>query len=77
MGWMREFLGEGVEAFDDRRFELPPGTCLSALVETLGFDTDTQYMVMCNGQRILPDLLAVTALQDGDEVLFVPPLKGG
>lgn len=77
MGWMREFLGEGVEAFDDRAFELPAGACVSALVDALGFEPDTQFMVMCNGQRILPDLLGVTELKEGDEVLFVPPLKGG
>ena len=77
MGWMREFLGDGIEHFDDQGFDLAEGMTLGQLSDRFGFRTETQFMAMQNGDRVLDDALDKTVLHEGDQVMFVPPLKGG
>lgn len=77
VGWMREFLGDGIAHFDDQDFELTAGRTLGELVNTLGFRTETPFMTMCNGERVLDAVLDETVLKEGDQIVFVPPLKGG
>jgi molybdopterin converting factor small subunit len=77
VGWMREFLGEGIEHFDERDFKFDRATTLGALVNQLGFRTETPFMTMRNGDRVRDDDLDATELKDGDKIIFVPPLKGG
>ncbi len=77
MGWMREYLGPGIEHFDEQGFELVEGMTLGALSDKFGFRVATPFMTMCNGDHVQDTALDSTVLKDGDEVLFVPPLKGG
>lgn len=77
MGWMREFLADGVAHFDDHDFELPAGYTLSQLIDKFGFARETPFMVMRNGDRVVDREFEATVLQDGDRIAFVPPLKGG
>lgn len=76
LGWMRQFLADSLEHFDEKVFDLAPGTTAAKLVADLGF-AETEFMLMRNGDRIPPGQFATTALVDGDTLLFVPPLKGG
>ena len=77
LGWMREFLGDGIAHFDDQDFELSEGQTLAQLIDKLGFATETAFMAMQNGERVVESALDSTSLHEGDEVVFVPPLKGG
>ncbi len=77
VGWMREFLGDGIAHFDDEDFDLAAGTTIADLTARFRFGEHTQFMVMCNGERVLEADYANTALNTGDQVVFVPPLKGG
>ncbi len=77
VGWMREFLGDGIAHFDDREFELNEGETLGSIINQLGFGTETQFMTMRNGDRVRDAELDATVLNDGDKIIFVPPLKGG
>ncbi|MBI2799357.1 MAG: MoaD/ThiS family protein [Gammaproteobacteria bacterium] len=77
LGWMREFLGDGIAHFDEQDFDLADDQTLGQLVNKLGFRTETQFMAMHNGDRVLDSVLDTTPLHDGDQVVFVPPLKGG
>ncbi len=77
LGWMREFLADGIAHFDDQDFELPAGFTLADLIAKFGFASESPFMVMCNGNRVLDAAFAVTSLEEGDQILFVPPLKGG
>ncbi|MGD9600601.1 MAG: MoaD/ThiS family protein [Gammaproteobacteria bacterium] len=77
VGWMREYLADDIEKFDDRDFDLPDGQNLLELIDRFGFRQETPFMVMRNGDRVLESALAATALADGDRLVFIPPLKGG
>ncbi|MSR14980.1 MAG: hypothetical protein EXR86_10555 [Gammaproteobacteria bacterium] len=77
LGWMREFLGDGIAHFDDKDFELAEGHTLGELINTLGFRTETPFMTMQNGDRVVDSVLDTTVIKDGDKIVFVPPLKGG
>jgi sulfur carrier protein ThiS len=74
---MREFLGDGIAHFDDKDFEVVDGQTLGELINTLGFRTETPFMTMRNGERVLDAALDATVLEEGDRIVFVPPLKGG
>ena len=77
LGWMREYLADGIPQFDDQDFDLAAGTSLQDLVDRFGFQAETTFMVMRNGDRVLEDDYAATQLADGDKLVFLPPLKGG
>lgn len=77
MGWMRQYLSPGIEHFDEQGFELVEGMTLGELSDKFGFRAATQFMAMRNGEHVKDTVLDSTVLNDGDEVLFVPPLKGG
>lgn len=77
MGWMREFLADGIPHFDDQDFELPEGFTLLDLVERFGFARETPFIVMRGGERVLDTAFVTTVLADQDRIVFVPPLKGG
>jgi len=76
LGWMRQFLAEHIEHFDERDFELAENSTAADLVAQLGFG-DTSFMLMRNGDKLPDDLFGTTALHAGDSLVFVPPLKGG
>ena len=77
LGWMREYLADGIPHFDDEDFDLAAGTSLQALVDRFGFQAETPFMVMRNGDRVLEEDYPGTLLADGDKLVFLPPLKGG
>ncbi len=76
LGWMRQFLAEHIEHFDEQDFDLPAGTTAADVVARLGF-TDTSFMLMRNGEKVPDASFANTLLEAGDSLVFVPPLKGG
>ena len=77
LGWMREFLADGIVHFDDQDFDLPGGFTLAQLIAKFGFASETPFMVMRNGNRVLDEEFEATPLQEADQIVFVPPLKGG
>jgi len=77
LGWLREYLREDLERFEEKTLELPAGTTVGGLADYLGFRAETDFMAMRNGHHVLPEALDATPLADGDTVIFVPPLKGG
>lgn len=76
LGWMRQFLADSIEHFDERDFDLPETATAADLVGQLGF-SDTSFMLMRNGERVADTAFASTLLKAGDALVFVPPLKGG
>lgn len=77
LGWMREYLADGIPQFDDKDFDLAVGTSLQDLVDRFGFQAETAFMVMRNGDRVLEDDYPTTLLAEDDKLVFLPPLKGG
>lgn len=77
LGWLREYLREDLERFEEKTLEVPEGTTVGGLAELLGFRTEIEFMAMRNGQHVLPEALDAAVLANGDTVVYVPPLKGG
>lgn len=77
MGWMRQYLTAGIEHFHEQHFELAEGMTLGELSDKFGFRNATVFVAMRNGDHVKDEALDGAVLHDGDEVVFVPPLKGG
>jgi len=77
LGWLREFLREDIEQFEERELEVADDATVGGLADHLGFRTETDFMVMHNGHHVPNEALDSTPIADGDTVVFVPPLKGG
>ena len=77
MGWLRHYLREGIEEFDDRDLELAAGETVGGLATALGFRGELDFLAMLNGERVPAERFDQTPLTDGDVLLYIPPLKGG
>jgi len=77
VGWMRQYLTAGIEHFHEQHFELAEGMTLGELSDKFGFRDATVFVAMRNGDHVKDEALDGAVLHDGDEVVFVPPLKGG
>lgn len=77
MGWMRQYLAAGIEHFNEQHFDLTEDMTLGELSDKFGFRAATTFVAMRNGDHVQDGALDATVLHDGDEVVFVPPLKGG
>jgi len=77
LGWLREYLREDLERFEEKTLDLPDGMTVGGLADLLGFRAETDFMAMRNGHHVLPEALDAATLAEGDTVIFVPPLKGG
>ncbi len=45
--------------------------------QSLGLAPELEYFAMINDEHVPSDILAERALAEGDNVVLVPPLKGG
>lgn len=77
MGWMRQYLAAGIEHFSAQHFDVAEGMTLGGLSDKFGFRSATVFVAMRNGLHVQDEALDSAVLHDGDEVVFVPPLKGG
>ena len=50
---------------------------MRTLLEQLGLAPELEYFAMINDEHVPSDTLAERALAEGDNVVLVPPLKGG
>ena len=50
---------------------------MRTLLEQLGLAPELEYFAMINDEHVPSDILAKRALAEGDDVVLVPPLKGG
>jgi molybdopterin converting factor small subunit len=75
-GGLREMLPQGSD-FNRGEIELPNGASLQVLLEQLSLPQDENYLVLMADEKIHPQDYAATELKNGDEVVFLPPIKGG
>ncbi|MEM7564185.1 MAG: MoaD/ThiS family protein [Pseudomonadota bacterium] len=75
-GALRHFLPAG-SGFNKCEIELDAGSSLKVLLEKVPVPADKPYLVMHNDTRIAPEQYDEIEIQPADEVILLPPLKGG
>lgn len=69
---LQPYLPAGAHG-DGVSLELPPGTTVRDVVESLKIPSDLAWLAVVNGQDAAPE----DVLSPGDEVAMFPPLAGG
>ena len=64
-------------AIGTNTIELPGQPDVAALLTHVGLAPESEYFAMINGDHVPAEELSGTALNDGDAVVLVPPMKGG
>ena len=69
---LQPYLPAGARG-DGVSLELPPGTTVRDVVESLKIPSDLAWLAVVNGRDAAPE----DVLSPGDEVAMFPPLAGG
>jgi sulfur carrier protein ThiS len=75
-GGLRHFLPAG-SSFNRCTLQLEQGERLDALLAKLPIPADKAYIVIINDQKVAREDYADIAIQAEDEVVLLPPIKGG
>ena len=75
-GGLRHFLPAG-SGFNSCVIEVESGSSLQALLDKTPVPRDQAYMVLLNDSKIAEDQYDDTPLQEGDDLVLLPPIKGG
>lgn len=73
-------LGEYLPAGSGRnrgQVDVEAGATIDGVMRQLGFPEDETYLTSLNGEIVTKAARSQTALNDGDRVAIMPPLKGG
>ena len=75
-GALRHYLPAG-SGFNSCTISLDDGASLENLLDKIPVPRDKPYMVMLNDTKISEEQYQGTVMQDGDDVVLLPPIKGG
>jgi len=75
-GGLRHFLPAG-SAFNKCKIDLDEGSSLAALLQKIPVPSDKPYMVILNDAKVASDKFDQITLQGDDQVVLLPPIKGG
>lgn len=75
-GGLRQFLPAG-SSFNKCSLPLEEGEHLDSLLARLPIPENKQYIVIINDEKISREEYADTPVQSDDEVVLLPPIKGG
>ena len=75
-GALRHFLPAG-SGFNSCTISLDDGASLDSLLDKVPVPRDQSYMVLLNDTIISQEQYEDTVIQDGDDVVLLPPIKGG
>lgn len=75
-GTLRQFLPAG-SGFNSCELSLPAITTLDQVLQTLQLADAGEFIILLNDTKINPELYAETLVRDSDEVVLLPPIKGG
>lgn len=75
-GGLRHYLPVG-SSFNACTINLDQGANLVNLLDKVPVPGDKPYLVMLNDIKISQEQYAQTVIQDGDDVVLLPPIKGG
>ena len=75
-GALRHYLPAG-SGFNSCSIDLDEGASLDALLDKVPVPRDKPYMVLLNDTKVSEEQYPDTVIQDGDDVVLLPPIKGG
>jgi molybdopterin converting factor small subunit len=75
-GGLRHFLPAG-SGFNSCVISLDPGANLEALLDKVPVPREQAYMVLLNDTKISEEQYSATPIREGDDVVLLPPIKGG
>ncbi|MFZ9037896.1 MAG: MoaD/ThiS family protein [Gammaproteobacteria bacterium] len=75
-GGLRHFLPAG-SSFNKCKIEIDEGSTLAALLQKIPVPSDKPYMVILNDEKIASVKFDEITIRDEDEVVLLPPIKGG
>ena len=75
-GGLRHFLPAG-SSFNKCKIDIDEGSTLEALLQKIPVPSDKPYMVILNDEKVASDKFSDITLKGEDEVVLLPPIKGG
>ncbi len=75
-GGLRHYLPAG-SGFNKCTIDVDDGSSLEALLAKIPVPADKPYMVIVNDEKVGSDRFAEITLAADDEVVLLPPIKGG
>lgn len=75
-GGLRHFLPAG-SSFNKCKIEIDEGSTLTTLLQKIPVPSDKPYMVILNDEKVASDKFDEITIRDEDEVVLLPPIKGG
>ena len=75
-GALRQFLPAGSD-FNACRLTVEDGAHLTDVLQQLPIPDDKRYLVLLNDSKLDKDQYAGTEISASDEIVLLPPIKGG
>ena len=75
-GGLRHYLPAG-SSFNKCKLSIDDGSNLESLLKQIPIPADKPYLVMFNDTKLNPEQYAHTSISAGDDIVLLPPIKGG
>lgn len=75
-GGLRQFLPAG-SSFNKCKIGIDRGASLESLLEQIPIPETKPYIVILNDERVARESYAEITIEADDEVVLLPPIKGG
>ena len=75
-GGLRHFLPAG-SSFNKCSISIDEGSRLDALLQQLPIPPEKAYIVIINDEKVAREDYAEITVQSDDEIVLLPPIKGG
>ena len=75
-GGLRHFLPAG-SSFNKCNIGIDDGASLEALLQRIPIPADKTYLVIVNDEKVSRETYAETIIQAEDDIVLLPPIKGG
>ena len=75
-GGLRHYLPPG-SSFNNCKLDVDEGASLETLLGQLPIPADKPFLVLYNDERINPEDYASITIDADDQVVLLPPIKGG
>jgi sulfur carrier protein ThiS len=75
-GGLRHFLPAG-SSFNKCKISAADGGSLEALLQQIPIPANKPYIVILNDEKVSRENYAEITIQEKDEVVLLPPIKGG